>query len=41
MDKPVHVHRTSATLLDNIFVNDPDKLHASGNIFSDINDHFS
>ena len=33
MDKPVHVHRTSATLIDNIFVNDPDKLHASGNIF--------
>ena len=36
----MHVHRTSATLIDNIFVNDPDKLHASGNILSDINDLF-
>ena len=29
----MHIHRTSATLIDNIFVNDPGKLHASGNIF--------
>ena len=41
VDKPTRVHRTSATLIDNIFVNNPDKLLASGNIISDISDHFS
>ena len=41
VDKPTRVHRTSATLFDNIFVNNPDKLLASGNIISDISDHFS
>ena len=41
VDKPTRVHRTSATLIDNIFVNNPDKLIASGNIISDISDHFS
>ena len=41
VDKPTRVHRTSATLIDNIFVNNPDKLLASGNIVSDISDHFS
>ena len=40
VDKPMRVHRTSATLIDNIFVNNPDNLLASGNI-SDISDHFS
>ena len=39
VDKPTRVHRTSATMIDNIFVN-PNKLLASGNI-SDISDHFS
>ena len=37
----MRVHRTSAMLTDNIFVNNPDQLVASGNIISDISDHFS
>ena len=40
VDKPTRVHRFSATLIDNIFVNNPDKLLASENIISDITDHF-
>ena len=32
VDKPTRVHRASATLIDNIFVNNPDKILASGNI---------
>ena len=32
VDKPTRVYRASATLIDNIFVNNPDKLLASGNI---------
>lgn len=35
VDKPTRVHRTSAKLIDNIFVNNPDNLLASGNIISD------
>ena len=41
IDKPTRVRRTSATLIDNIFVNNPDHVCASGNIVSDISDHFS
>ena len=41
VDKPTRVHRNSATLIDNIFVNNPDQINASGNIISDISDHFS
>jgi hypothetical protein len=41
IDKPTRVHRTSATLIDNIFINNPEKLLISGNIVSDISDHFS
>ena len=41
VDKPTRVYRAFATLIDNIFVNNPDKLLASGNIISDISDHFS
>ena len=37
VDQPTRVHRTSATLI----VNNPDKLLTSGNIISDISDHFS
>ena len=37
VDQPTRVHRTSATLI----VNNPDKLLTSGNIISDIIDHFS
>ena len=40
VDKPTSVHRTSATLIDDTFVNNPDPLLASGNIISDISDHF-
>ena len=41
VDKATSVHRTSATLIDDTFVNNPDPLFASGNIISDISDHFS
>ena len=41
VDKPTHVYRTSATLIDNIFVNNPNKLLVSRNIISDISDHLS
>ena len=41
IDKPTRVHRNSATLIDNIFVNTPDRIIACGNIISDISDHFS
>ena len=42
VDKPTRVHRTSAKwLINSFFVNNPDKLLASGNIISDISDHFS
>ena len=39
--KPTRVRSTSATLIDNIFVNTPEKVLVSGNIISDISDHFS
>ena len=41
VDKPTRVDRASATLIDNIFVNNPDKILASGNIVKDVSDHFS
>ena len=41
VDKATSVHRTSATLIDDTFVDNPDPLFASGNIISDISDHFS
>ena len=41
VDKPTRVHRASATLIDNILVNNPDKILASGNIVTDVSDHFS
>ena len=41
IDKPSRVGRTSATLIDNIFVNIPNQVSISGNIISDISDHFS
>ena len=40
-DKPTRVRSTSATLIDNIFVNNPEMVPVSGNIISDISDHFS
>ena len=40
IDKPTRVRSSSATLIDNIFVNTPDNITACGNIISDISDHF-
>jgi len=40
IDKPTRVYGTSATLIDNIFSNDLDNFHISGNIVSDVSDHF-
>ena len=40
-EKPTRVRSTSATLIDNIFINNPDKVVACGNLNSDISDHFS
>ena len=41
IDQPTRVRKNSATLIDNIFVNNPDQVIASGNIVSDVSDHFS
>ena len=40
VDKPTRFHRASATLIDNIFANNPVKILASGNIVTDVSDHF-
>ena len=41
VDKPTRVRSSSAMLIDNIFVNIPEQVLISGNILSDISDHFS
>ena len=41
IDKPTRIHNNSATLIDNILVNDIENSILSGNITSDISDHFS
>ena len=41
IDKPTRVHNSSATLIDNILTNKVDANINSGNIVSDISDHFS
>ena len=41
IDKPTRVRHSSASLIDNIFVNTPDQIKVSGNIISDISDHYS
>ena len=41
IDKPMRVYRSSATLINNIFVNNPEQVSLSGNIISDISNHFS
>ena len=41
IDKPTRVHKTSASLIDNIFVTNPEKILISGNIVTDVSDHFS
>ena len=38
-DKPSRVRGNSASLIDNIFVNNPDCVSVSGNIISDVSDH--
>ena len=38
IDKPTRVHRSSATLINNILTNNPEQLIFSGNIISDISD---
>ena len=40
INKPTRVRQYSATLIDNIFVNNPEQVFVSGNIVSDISDHF-
>ena len=41
IDKPTHVHRNSFSLIDNIFTSKVNENIISGNIISDISDHFS
>ena len=41
IDKPTRVRSSSATLIDNIFINNPEQVVTCGNIVSDISDHFS
>ena len=41
IDRPTRVHNSSATLFDNILTNKVDANITSGNIVSDISDHFS
>ena len=40
IDKPSRVRGNSASLIDNIFVNNPECVSVSGNIISDVSDHF-
>ena len=41
VDKPTRLYGNSATLVDNIFINNPENNMVSGNIVSDTTDHFS
>ena len=41
IDKPTRVHKNSASLTDNIFVNNPEQVLISGNLITDVSDHFS
>ena len=41
IDKPTRVYNNSATLIDNIFINKFDDFLVSGNIVTDLTDHFS
>ena len=40
IDKLSRVHRASASLIDNIFVNNLEQVLQSGNIITDVSDHF-
>ena len=41
IDKPTRVHNSSCSLIDNIFINSLEYSICSGNIVSDLTDHFS
>ena len=41
IDKPTRVHQNSATLIDNIFTNEVEENIISGNLISDVSDHFA
>ena len=41
IDKPTRVHRNSATLINNIFTNKVEENIISGNLISDVSDHFA
>ena len=41
IDKPTRVYRNSATLIDNIFTNKVEENIISGNLISDVSDHFA
>ena len=41
IDKPARARSSSATLIVDIFINNPDQVVTCGNIVSDISDHFS
>ena len=40
IDKPTRVHKNSASLIDNIFVHNPEQVLISGNLITDVSDHF-
>ena len=40
-DKPTRVCNNSASLIDDIFINNPDQVLISGNIITDVSDRFS
>ena len=39
--KTTRVHKNSASLIDNVFVNNPEQVLISGNLITDVSDHFS
>ena len=41
IDKPTRVHNNSASLIDNMFVNNPEQVLICGNLITDVSDHFS
>ena len=38
IDKPKPVHRASVSLIDNIFVNNPEQVLVNGNLITDVSD---
>ena len=41
INKPKPVHRASVSLINNIFVNNPDQVLVNGNLITDVSDHVS